>query len=194
MTVFADHLDLRTAVVEAVRDASIADVFPRLVKLAEASINRRLRCREQIATAALTFTGDLAPLPADLAQIIGVYDGAGREYRCVTLQDIAARTGIGAYAVIGSNIKATGGPALSLQYYGKIATIADSLTGTNWLLEKHPSLYLYAVAAEAAKHLRDVDGAQAFGQLTEAEYQAAAAEDSGQRHARIVMRTAGPTP
>lgn len=194
MSVFADHLDLRTAVVEAVRDASIADVFPRLVGLAEAAINRRLRCREQIATTALTFTGDLAPLPADLAQIIGVYDGAGREYYCVTLQDIAARTGTGAYAVIGSNIKATGGPALSMQYYSKIASIADSLTATNWLLGKHPSLYLYAVSAEAAKHMRDVEGAQAFGALAEAEYQAAAAEDSGQRHARMVMRTVGPTP
>lgn len=194
MSVFADHLDLRTSVVEAVKDASISDVFPRLLGMAEAAINRRLRCREQIKSVALSFTGEDAPLPSDLAQIIGVYDGAGREYYCVPLQDLASRRGIGAYAVIGSNIKATGGPALTLQYYGKIDSISASLTATNWLLDKHPALYLYATAAEAAKYLRDVDGAQAFGALVEAEYQAAAAEDSGQRHARALMRTAGPTP
>lgn len=45
MTAFTDFLDLQAAVVEHVRDASIADVFPRLVKLAEVTFNRRLRCR-----------------------------------------------------------------------------------------------------------------------------------------------------
>ena len=45
MTAFTDFLDLQTAVIEQVARPDIADVMPRLVKLAEAGINRRLRCR-----------------------------------------------------------------------------------------------------------------------------------------------------
>jgi hypothetical protein len=88
MTAFADFIDLQTAVVEHVRNPSIADVFPRLVKLAEVGFNRRLRCREQISTATVTISGGAGVLPADMAEIIGVYDAAGMEYIAQPLQAV----------------------------------------------------------------------------------------------------------
>lgn len=194
MTAFADFIDLQTAVVEQVRNPSIADVFPRLVKLAEVGFNRRLRCREQISTATVTVSGGASALPADMAEIIGVYDAAGVEYIAQPLQAVKVSQGRGYYAISGGNIVTRNDEALTVEYYAKVPTITDSLTDSNWLLQKHPGLYLYGVGMEAAKYLRDVDAAQATSALLDMEYTAAAAQDEQDRYSRARVRVAGVTP
>lgn len=194
MTAFADFLDLQTAVVEHVGNPSIADVFPRLVKLAEVTMNRRLRCREQITTASVVVTGGVGALPSDFQEVIGVYDGAGIEYIAQPLQALKEAQSRGYYAISGSNLVTKNDETLTLEYYAKVPTITDSLTDTNWLLQKHPGLYLYAVGAEAAKYLKDVELAQATVALAEMEFAAAAAEDAQQRYSRSRVRIQGVTP
>ena len=194
MTAFADFIDLQTAVVEHVRNPSIADVFPRLVKLAEVGFNRRLRCREQISTATVTVSGGAGVLPADMAEIIGVYDAAGVEYIAQPLQAVKVSQGRGYYAISGGNIVTRNDEDLTVEYYAKVPTITDSLTDSNWLLQKHPGLYLYGVGMEAAKYLRDVETAQATSALLDMEYTAAAAQDDQDRYSRARVRVAGVTP
>lgn len=194
MTAFADFLDLQTAVVEHVGNPSIADVFPRLVKLAEVTMNRRLRCREQITTASVVVTGGVGALPSDFQEAIGVYDGAGIEYIAQPLQVLKEAQSRGYYAISGSNIVTKNDETLTLEYYAKVPTITDSLTDTNWLLQKHPGLYLYAVGAEAAKYLKDAELAQATLALADLEFAAAAAEDAQQRYSRARVRVMGVTP
>jgi hypothetical protein len=194
MTVFADALDLRTAVIEHVRNPGITDVFPRLVKMAETTFNRRLRCREQVSTASVVITGGVAALPTDFQEVIGVYTGAGIEYIAQPLQVLQEVQSRGYFGISGTNIMARNDETLTLQYYAKIPTIADDLTDTNWLLEKHPGLYLYAVGLEAAKYLRDVETAQATNTLVEMEFTAAATEDAQQRYSRARVRVQGVTP
>ena len=194
MTAFADFIDLQTAVVEHVRNPSIADVFPRLVKLAEVGFNRRLRCREQISTATVTVSGGAGVLPADMAEIIGVYDAAGVEYIAQPLQAVKVSQGRGYYAISSGNIVTRNDEDLTIEYYAKVPTITDSLTDSNWLLQKHPGLYLYGVGLEAAKYLRDVETAQATSALLDMEYTAAAAQDDQDRYSRARVRVAGVTP
>lgn len=194
MTAFADFLDLQTAVVEHVGNPSIADVFPRLVKLAEVTMNRRLRCREQVTTASVVVTSGVGALPSDFQEVIGVYDGAGIEYIAQPLQVLKEAQSRGFYAISGSNIVTKNDETLTLEYYAKVPTITDSLTDTNWLLQKHPGLYLYAVGAEAAKYLKDVELAQATVALADLEFAAAAAEDAQQRYSRARVRVMGVTP
>lgn len=194
MTAFADFLDLQTAVVEHVGNPSIADVFPRLVKLAEVTFNRRLRCREQITTESVQISNGFGYLPPDVLEIIGVYDGAGVEYIAQPLQSLKETQSRGYYAVGGFEIYASADETLTLEYYAKVPTITDSLTDTNWLLQKHPGLYLYAVGAEAAKYLKDVELAQATLALADMEFAAAAAEDAQQRYSRARVRVMGVTP
>lgn len=191
---FSDFIDLQTAVVEHVGNPSIADVFPRLVKLAEVTFNRRLRCREQITTASVVVSGGVGALPSDFQDVIGVYDGAGIEYIAQPLQVLKETQSRGYYAISGSNLVTKNDETLTLEYYAKVPTITDSLTDTNWLLQKHPGLYLYAVGAEAAKYLKDVELAQATVALAEMEFAAAAAEDSQQRYSRSRVRIQGVTP
>ena len=194
MTAFADFIDLQTAVVEHVRNPSIADVFPRLVKLAEVGFNRRLRCREQISTATVTILGGSGALPTDMAEIIGVYDAAGVEYIAQPLQAVKVSQGRGYYAISSGNIVTRNDEDLTVEYYANVPTITDSLTDSNWLLQKHPGLYLYGVGMEAAKYLRDVETAQATSALLDMEYTAAAAQDDQDRYSRARVRVSGVTP
>ena len=194
MTAFADLLDLQTAVIERVKNVGIADVFPQLVKLAEASFNRRLRCREQISTASMVVTSGVAALPSDFEEIIGVYDTAGTEYINQPVQSLQMVQSRGYYAISGTDLVAKNDETLTLQYYAKLTTISSSMTASNWLLQRHPGLYLYGVAFEAAKQMADAELAQAIGPILEMEYQAVAATDDASRYARARVRVSGVTP
>lgn len=194
MTAFADFIDLQTAVVEHVRNPSIADVFPRLVKLAEVTFNRRLRCREQITTATMTITSGSAALPGDYAALLGVFDAAGVELIQQPVQALQETQTRGYYAMSGSNVIAKNDEVLSLIYYAKVPTITDSLTDTNWLLQKHPGVYLYGVGLEAAKYLRDAETAQATMPFLDMEIDAANGQDAQERYGRVRVRVQGVTP
>lgn len=194
MTAFADILDLRTAVVEHVRRSDFVDVFPRLVTLAEVGFNRRLRCHDQVTSEPVVIASGAGSLSCGLLEIIGVYDGAGAEYVAQPLQALQQTQRAGYYAVAGNEILTKNDATLTVQYYAAIPSLAGATATTNWLLRKAPALYLYGVAVEAGKYLRDVDVVQATMPFLEKEYQAIAAFDAGQRFARARVRVAGCTP
>ena len=194
MPAFADLLDLQTAVVERVKNAGITDVFPQLVRLAESDFNRKLRCAEQVTVAPVTIASGTAALPVDLEEIIGVYDGAGYEYIAQPLQALKTAQSRGYYAISGANIVAPNDETLSVEYYASLPTITDSMTDSNWLLARHPNLYLYGVGMEAAKYLRD-DGLMAsLAPALDMEFQMVAGADFATRYSRARVRVAGVTP
>lgn len=199
---FTDALDLRTAVVEHVGKPDIVDVWPRLVLMAEAFLNRNLRVREQVTRTTLTLASGSVALPSDFLEMIGVYDGYGMEYVQQPLQQVKENHPGGFYtpseayyAISGSNLVSRGADgARDVEYYAKIPTLTTSLTASNWLLQKHPSLYLYAVGLEAAKHARDLELASVTRDLMNAELSAAQIEDDRARYARSRVRIPGNTP
>lgn len=191
---FADLIDLRTAVIELVRNPSIADVFPRLVKLAEANFNRRLRCREMMTTDLVVPSQGVYPLPYDFQEVIGLFDASGKEWIAEGVQAFQGHKNRGFFAITGSDILTHSDEDLTLHYYALIPTLTASQTVPNWLLQKAPGLYLYAVGTEAAKYLRDVETATATAQMAEMEYQAVMAEAEAQRYSRARVRVQGVTP
>ena len=194
MTVFADALDLRTAVIEHVRNPSIADVFPRLVKMAEVGFNRRLRCRDQIMSEDVIITGGVGYLPPDMLEVIGVFNVAGQEYVQQPLQVVKSPNARGVYAVSQFDLIAPQDETLRVEYYARIPTIGESLTDTNWLLQKAPGLYLYGVGLEAAKYLRDAETAQATIPFLDMEFIGVSAQDATERYSRARVIVQGVTP
>lgn len=194
MTAFLDLIDLQTAVVEMVQRPDIADVFPRLVKLAEADFNRRLRMAEQIEIKDVTISGGSASLPYGLQSLIGVYNGAGYEYVAQPPQAIRTAQSKGYYAIIGDKIHAPQDEVLTLQYYAAIPSITDDQRSSSWLLERHPGLYLYAVGAEAAKYTGDGERLAAIMQALAGEYAKADGADGSRRYSRARVRVQGVTP
>lgn len=187
----ADFLDLRTAVIEHVSNPGIADVFPRLVALAESRFNRTLRMREQITNTTLTMTAGRGPLPANFAEMIGIYDGSGAEY---LMQSPQHRHGY-YYSIQGSEVVAaniTG--SLAMDYYAMIPPLGSSITTSNWLLARYPDVYLYAVSFEAAKYAHDAELAMAAKGLMDDAIALAKGDDEAARYSRSCVRVAGPTP
>lgn len=194
MVAFADLLDLQTAVVERVKNAGITDVFPQLVRLAESDFNRKLRCAEQVTTDTVTVASGTAALPTDMQEIIGVYDGAGTEYIAQPLQVLKQVQTRGYYAISGGNIVTKNDEDLTIEYYASLPTITDSMTDSNWLLARHPNLYLYGVGMEAAKYLRDDELIASLAPALGLEFQMVAGADFSTRYSRARVRVAGVTP
>ena len=194
MTAFADFIDLQTAVVELVKRPDIADVMPRLVALAEASFNRRLRTANQMELADVVISGGFGDIPYGFLALIGVYDSAGQEYVAQPPQALRTIQSRGVFAIVGQKIHAAADETLTVQFYAAIPTITGDARSSNWLLEGYPSLYLYAVAAEAAKYIGDAQLASGLMQIAEAEYTAVIADDHGRRYERARIRVPGVTP
>lgn len=196
MGAFADYLDLRLAVGDHVGNRDISDVMPRLTQAAESSLNKKLRCRQQIVTATLPFTDGVAVLPADFLEMINLYGPNGYRYNSGALAD--SRDWASAwsrYSIDGSSIYIKGFTGnRDVQYYAKLPTLTASPTTTNWLLEEAPDVYLYAVGLEAAKFLKDADLVQVTRSLLEDEMNSLKIGDDRARWSNTSVRVQGITP
>ncbi len=193
---FTDYLDLRTAVLEQVGDTSLTDVFDRLTQLAEARFNREFRLSQQITSTTLSIASGTATLPTDLVEIIGLYDTNGYEYVAQPSQNARITTDHRHFYTIENGSLNTVGPDgdKTLQYYAKVPTLTASLTTTNWLLSTYPAVYLYGVAFEAAKYLRDAEMSGQMRALMMDEITDAIADDNNKRFSRARVRVQGYTP
>jgi hypothetical protein len=193
MTAFADALDLRTAVIDYAKAPRLAEVWPRLVKQVEAEFNRKLRVNTLIKSANLTFFNGTTAWPADMVEIIGIYDPNGFEYVQQSLQ--AAKPNGYWYAINGGTIETTlMAGTLRCDYYKRIASISDDLDAVNDVLNDWPNLYLYALLVEAGRYLRDMDLMALYAPLLAAEYRAVKVDDDRMRYSRARIRVGGPTP
>ena len=194
MTAFTDFIDLQTAVVEMVKRPDIADVMPRLVKLAEAEFSRRLRTADQMDVADVVISAGTADLPYGCQSIIGVYDSAGREYVAQPPQALRMIQSRGYFAIVGRTILAAADETLTVQFYAAIPTITDDARSSSWLLERHPGLYLYGVGIEAAKYIGDVELARNMLPVLQDEYAKAMSDDDSTRYSRARVRVQGVVP
>ncbi|GHA15147.1 hypothetical protein GCM10007989_07380 [Devosia pacifica] len=176
MSAFQNIIDLRFAVSDHVGNRAISDVFPRLVELAEDDFNSRLRTRQQLVEATLFFEDGMSPLPPDFLEI---YRGTHRQR----------------YEVDGFNItmRCTAGDH-TIQYYGKLPSLTCSPTATNWLLRDYPSVYLYGVALQAAKFLKDAELAIATSSLYGEAIKLLRIDDKRARYSDAVVRVGGLNP
>jgi hypothetical protein len=193
---FFDYLDLRLAVSEHVGSRAITDVFPRLVRLAEATLNKKLRTRKQMTTATLTFANGVAPLPTNLLEIISLFGPNGEPMRATSLADVQfPRSSYGQYAIDGVNVIIYGLTGTrNLRYFAALPTLTIGPTTSNWLLADHPHVYLYAVGFEAAKFLRDPELAAMTDQLFSNALDEIKIDDDRSRWANGVVRMQAATP
>lgn len=196
MVAFADYLDLRFAVADHVGNRNLSDVMPRLVQMAETTLNQRLRTRFQIKDGVFTFLDGSCTLPADFLEMIHLYNHYGRGMRAAMLSAfIRPGTSFSEYEIGNGGIQVRGYTGdLKGQYFAKIPTLTASASASNWLLENYGDVYLYAVGLEAAKFLKDVELASATDQLLSASLAAVKIDDDRARWANASVRVQGMTP
>lgn len=139
-TVFLDRDDL---------DAQI----PAFVLLAEADMNRELRTTEMEVTTTFSATSEDTALPFDFLAMRSIYI-EGVPDRAMNAKSPAAMRreydgSVGtpnAYAIVSNGLRLAPPPAseiaLTMDYYATIENLSVTIP-SNWVLEKHPQLYIH---------------------------------------------------
>jgi hypothetical protein len=160
------YTDLQTAIANWIARGDLGPNIPDFIALFESAANRRLRLRQQEATAALSVSSGAATLPADyLAWRRVTWTGQfPRELEYVhpsylhalypTLPAGAPRL----FTIEGGNLTVapSNDTALTFDYFQKIPALSNTNTA-NWLLAAAPDLYLFGALAEAHGFVKDTE-------------------------------------
>lgn len=199
----ATYSDLRSAVADWLARTDLTDRIVDFITLAEARINRELRCREMVTEASGTTDVQDITIPSDFVETVKlVLDTATDEpleYRPVEDSELRVAGSTSGqplmFSVLGQSIRLYPSPdgeyTYTLHYYAKVTSLSDDHP-TNWLLTKAPDLYLFGALVEASPFLLD----DARVGLWESKFQAAkrslhaaearAKRTSGPRRMRVV--------
>lgn len=169
----SDYASLLIDAGEYAGATDIAHVFQRLVALAEIKLNRLLRVADMETTATLTLVDGDVSLPSDFLEARVVLGPAGQGLNAWSLAELDRRfRNYGGYpsgySVVGSTVRVrpTSDGDITISYYAKLPSLTPD-SPTNWLLQKAPDVYLWAVCEEIAIWKKDAAGVQAARALKE---------------------------
>lgn len=168
--------ELKSAVASWLARDDLASQIPDFVFLAEAAFNRDLRVRamEQRATAPTIAGQAYYAWPADLLEVrsIQINTDPPRVLEYLTpeqlrLQGCAAAAATPLYWTdIGASLQLWPTPpaevTIEIDYYKRLDLAAE---GTNWLLARHPDIYLYGTLLQAEPYLHNDARLQTWAQL-----------------------------
>jgi hypothetical protein len=197
------YSDLTAAIASWLQRSDLAALVPNFVQLFEACANRRLRVRQQEATAALTPAGGVAALPADyLSWRRLTFTGNPRqELRYVEPSWLQAAYPDApadiprVFTIEGGNILTMpldpADTALELVYFQQVPSLAANTT--NWLMSAHPDLYLFGALTEAQAYTVNAETA-ALWKARRDELFDEIEKLSNKSRGPGAVRTLGPTP
>ena len=162
MTIITNYSTLQSTIADYAHRSDLSNQIPGFIQLAEERINSDLRAPEMQATATITPTGDLTPLPArfkGMRSVTGTY--GANTYTLLPVSPDAVTKGavVGEppqlYALLGTSIEIPGGEGstFTLDYWAAPEPLATA--NTSAVLSAYPSLYLYAALIEVGAYLQD---------------------------------------
>jgi hypothetical protein len=163
------YAQLKTSIADWLNRSDLTSAIADFIMLAEAEFNRTVRVRQMIVRANATLDSEYTQLPSDFLQMENLVLLTTTPTKLEFLSDeqsddfytryFSAAGTPRYYTIIGDTFKAVPSPGtdttqVQMTYYGKIAALSDNNT-TNWLLTKHPDLYLYGALLQSAPYLQD---------------------------------------
>ena len=140
--------------------ADLTSRIPTFIQLAEEKFNRRLRCRQMEESLPLTvITDDVITIPTGIIGVKSLWI-EGYEHaplKAQTLEYVVAcpRFHVAKhYAWNASTFQFDGNGSVLGVLYKRITPLSLS-NPTNWILENHPSAYLFGALQEAAIYVKD---------------------------------------
>ena len=197
------YSDLTTAIGNWLQRSDLAALLPNFVQLFEACANRRLRVRQQEATAALTPSNGVVALPSDYLswrrltwtgnprQELSLVEPSWLQAAYPDLPTDVPRV----FTIEGGNIKTMpldpSSTALELVYFQQIPSLAAN--STNWLMSQHPDLYLFGALTEAQAYTVNAETAALWKARRDELFDEIVKLSNKSRGAGAI-RTMGPTP
>lgn len=164
----ASYSELKSSIADWLNRDDLTSVIPDFISLAEAQIERRLPTQKMVKRSTATIDTPFSALPSDFLSAKSLVLTATAPVQPLTFlteDELDAKkylyrtTGTPRYfALIGNQIEVLPPPdtgyAAELTYVATLAKLSDSNT-SNWVLERHPDVYLYGALLQAAPYLRD---------------------------------------
>ena len=167
----SNYTDLQTSIAAWMHRSDLTSTIPDFISLAESRINSALTLREMETEAALTTVigQNYASMPSRMVEAICAFITISGIQTMLTRVDPASIpagnvNGMPQYwATDGETIKfdcpLDNTYAITLRFKQGFALAS---TSTNWLMTRHPRVYLYGAQAEASLYTRDQAGAAMF--------------------------------
>ena len=157
-----NYAELKTTVADWLARSDLTSVIPTFISLTETELDRILDAPER-ETFATALTGeDYIQLPL-FYELRRLAIDETHELQVITPEQLFVvapklpKTGKPKYVVVGSNSlelwpKPDGEYTYSILYKERIPSLSDD-NPTNWLLSKHPDVYLYGALTHSAPYL-----------------------------------------
>lgn len=161
---------LRSAIQDWLLRPDLEDEADRFVQLAEARLRRDHRVKRLFNTT-LTITGPEEDLPDHFLELESIRHEEVRlgHIRIDSVQNVQRERNYWRSGGVPVVVAVTDGPRLlvgpepdrtyevELEWWGTFEPLNSNVL-SNWLLEEHPDVYLYAALVESGPYLRDEDG------------------------------------
>lgn len=161
------YSELRSAVAGWLNREDLTSRIFEFVSLAHSDINRKLRTQEMVTLLSATAAAATVDMPDDCEEVLYISlgdDGTTGDLDLVSLPELKKRYDLlpeagppSCYALAGQRIyfaRWAESVAYALAYYASVpALVGDD--DTNWLLTKHPDVYLYGALAHSAPFLME---------------------------------------
>lgn len=160
-----DYPELIAELTDRTGDSSVATRASMYLTMAESAINKDMRVAESESVEYLVTDSDgKATLPSDFSMVRMVKLGARKadlvDFPVVTIAPFSTLPVALSYAVQGNQILTnTPGTEITLYYYAKLQRL--DITGTNWLIESDPAIYIYAMLVQIFEAKMEAEKAMA---------------------------------
>ena len=155
-----DYATLTSAIAAWLNRSDLTGRIPDFIQLAEEKFNRRLRCRQMEEALAVTaIVDEEISIPTGIIAVKALWiDGNGDPpLKAQTLEYVVSnyRNSIAKhYAWNASTFRFDGIGSVAGVLYKRITPLSLA-NPTNWILDNHPSAYLFGALQEAAIYIKD---------------------------------------
>lgn len=167
------YSELKTAVTDYLHRSDLASQVATFIARAELYLFRQLDIKATETSTSGVTSGASIALPSDCAQVTRVSvttSGveASLDYFAQPVDYVSGLTAPNYFSLESGALRLHDAPGTgytyTLYYIPVIAPLSDTVT-TNWLLANAPDLYLYAVALEGARYVRNAQEVDKLGPL-----------------------------
>lgn len=159
---------LKASIADWLNRDDLTSTIPDFISLAEAQLERRLPVQKRTQRSTATISAQFSSLPSDFVSaksLVLTSTSPVQPLTFLTEDELDAKKAIYRtsgkplfFCLIGNQIEVLPAPDTSytveITYVATLAKLSDSNT-SNWLLERHPDVYLYGSLLQAAPYLRD---------------------------------------